>query len=184
MKTLSDALKKMLTGLAHQDAAEFLTTQEKMKILGCELEPRKNSSALPPKTAAKPITKRIAFISDGRGVGAPLDYAIEACKRLGAQIDLLVHGTVNTESIYLLKKQILQAGLECRQVRLGVNVPDEIVDYIDGQRSLIFLVAIPDDTAVRVLIEEVIPGQMGQINVPIVLIEQKLTTQPMQKSAA
>jgi hypothetical protein len=184
MKTLSDVLKKMLTGLAHQDAAEFLTTHEKTKILGCKMKPRENLSASHRKTVAKSITKRIAFISDGRGIGAPLDYAIETCKRQGAQMDLLIHGTVNTESIYLLEKQILQAGLECRQIRLGMNVPDEIVDYIDGQRSLIFLVAIPDDAAVRTLIEEVIPGQRRRIDVPIVLIEQKLATQPIEKSAA
>jgi hypothetical protein len=186
MKALSDALKKMLTGLAHQDAAEFLTTHEKMKILGWELEPRRDSSAPFRKTIAKPISKRIAFISDGRGAGAPLDYAIDSCKRQNAQMDLLIHGTVNTESIFLLEKQILQAGLEYRHIRLGLNAPVEILEYIDAQRSLIFLVATPDDTAVRMLIEEVIPGQRGRIDVPIVLIEQKPTTQPqpMQKSAA
>lgn len=184
MKMLSDALKKMLNGLAHQDAAEFLTTHEKIKILERGQEPRRSFSAPSRKTIARPITKRIAFISDGRGVGAPLDYAIEACMRLGAQIDLLIHGTVNTESIYSLEKHIFQSGLECRQVRLGVNVPNEIVDYINKQRSLIFLVAIPDDTAVGMLIEEFIPGQRGRIDIPIVLIEQKNTMQSMKKSAA
>ena len=34
MKRLSDGLKKMLAGLAHQDAGEFLSMSEKMNVLG------------------------------------------------------------------------------------------------------------------------------------------------------
>jgi len=184
MKSLSNTLKKMLAGLAHQDAGEYLSAHEKMEILGYAQEPRKRSSEVYRNAAARPVSKRIALISDGRGFGAPLDYTIDACLRQDAQIDLLVHGAIDTKSISSLEKQIQQAGLDCRHVRLGVHVVDDIVEYIYHQPSLIFLVAMPDDTAARVLIEEVIPRHGGRIPVPLVLIEEKPTRTSVQKSAA
>jgi hypothetical protein len=184
MNVLSDALKKMLAGLAHQDAGEFLSAHEKMEILGYGGETREKSSAVSQKTVKRPATKRIALISDGRGLGAPLDYAIDACLRQDAQLDLLVHGTVDTNSISLLEKQIQRAGLDCQHIRLGVHVVDDIIEYIYSQPSLIFLVAMPDDAAVRVLIEEVIPRHGGRIPVPLVLIEEKRVDPTIRQSAA
>ena len=184
MKGLSDALKKMLTGLAHQDAGEFLSAHEKMEILGYGPETGKELSKAPEKTVKRPVSKRIAVISDGRGFGAPLAYAIDACLRQDARIDLLFHGAIDTKSISLLEQQIQQAGLECQRIRLGVNVVDDIVDYIHSQPTLIFLVAMPDDTAARVLIEEVIPRHGGRVPVPLVLIEEKSASPSVQKTAA
>ena len=184
MKGLSDALKKMLTGLAHQDAGEFLSAHEKMEILGYGPETREKPSEVSRKMVKRPVTKRIALITDGRGLGAPLDYAIDACLRQDAQIDLLVHGAVDTKSISLLEKQVKQAGLDCQHIRLGVNVIDDIVEYIYSQPSLIFLVAMPDDTAARTLIEEVIPRHGGRVPVPLVLIEEKPVATSVRQSAA
>ncbi len=184
MKGLSDALKKMLAGLAHQDAGEFLSAHEKMEILGYGPETREKPSEVSRKMVKRPVTKRIALITDGRGLGAPLDYAIDACLRQDAQIDLLVHGAVDTKSISLLEKQVKQAGLDCQHIRLGVNVIDDIVEYIYSQPSLIFLVAMPDDTAARTLIEEVIPRHGGRVPVPLVLIEEKPVAPSVRQSAA
>lgn len=174
----------MLAGLAHQDAGEFLSAHEKMEILGYATETSKSPSEVPRKALERPVRKRIALISDGRGFGAPLDYAIDACLRQHAQIDLLLHGAIDTKSISLLEQQIQQAGLDSQHMRLGANVVEDIVDYIHSQTSLIFLVAIPDDKAARVLIEEVIPRHGGRIPVPLVLIQEKPVTPTMQQSAA
>mgnify|MGYP001826324464 CR=1 FL=1 len=184
MRRLNEALKKMLAGLAHQDAGEFLSAHEKMEILGYATETRKRPPGAPRKAVARPVGKRIALLSDGRGLGAPLEYAIDACLRQHAQIDLLLHGAIDTKSVSRLDKQIKQAGLECQHIRLGVNVVEGIVDYIHGQTSLIFLVALPDDKAARVLIEEVIPRQGGRIPVPLVLIQEKPVTPSTHQSAA
>lgn len=189
MVKLSDALKRMLDGLAHQYDADYLTTHEKMEALGVDdVGTRIKHPFMPKPAAEKPVTlkpkkRRIAFVSDGRGMGAPLDYAIDACLRQDARIDLLVHGAVDTESISMLEKQIQQAGVDYQRIRLGVNTVDELFDYIGHHSSLIFLVAMPDDTAVRVLIEEVIPRRGGRIPVPLVLIEGQ-SDQVSRQSAA
>lgn len=184
MKKLSNDLKKVLSGLAYQDAGEYLSMHEKMKVLGYGLETREKTLAAPRKVSTRPATKRIALICDGSGVGALLEYAIDACLRQDARIDLLIHGTIDTESIALLEKQVQQAGLECQKIQLGVNEVEDIVAYICDHPSLIFLVAMPDDAAAKVLIKEVIPKRGGRIPVPLVLVESHASAGIHRQSAA
>jgi hypothetical protein len=183
MIKLSDDLKRILSGLASQDAGEFLSMHEKMKVLGIGSETRLKPSAPPLNLVKKPATYRIAFVSDGRGVGAPLDYAIGACLRQGAKIDLLIHGTTDAASVSALESQVRAAGLDCHHIQLGMEPVEDIIDYISNHPSLIFLVALQDDDAAKVLIE-VTPMRGGRIRVPLVLIEDRSSTRPVEQSAA
>ncbi|MCG7983193.1 MAG: hypothetical protein JAY90_10650 [Candidatus Thiodiazotropha lotti] len=173
MKALSDNLKRMLNGLAHQDAGEFLTMREKMKALGVEAETKLTPSPAPRKIAKKSAPHRIAFISDGRGIGAPLDYVIDACLQQGAQIDLLTHSTTDIAHISALESQFRAAGLDHHHIQLGLSAIDDIFNYIRNHPSLIFLVAMPDDNVAKVIIEEVIPKRGARMSVPLVLIEDR-----------
>jgi hypothetical protein len=177
MKKLSDALKQMLAGLAHQDAGEFLPIRDKMRALGIETDTEGNSAAL--RNSANcvsgvkivPATKRIALISDGGGMGAPLSYVIDSCQRLEGKIDLLIHGTTDADNISTLERQIEEAGIVFHRIQLGTKPVDGVLDYIRNHSALIFLVATPDDDVAKTLIEEVIPKQGAHIPLPIVLIE-------------
>lgn len=184
MKKLSDDLKRILTGLAHQDAGEFLSMHGKMKVL--EIEPKTSIKPASPSrnTAKKPAMHRIAFISDGRGVGAPLDYVIDACSRQGAKIDLLTHGATDSATISALENQVRAAGLDHHHIQLGLKPVDDIINYICNHPALIFMVAMPDDDTAKVLIEEVIPMRGGRIPVPLVLIENRSSARPAEQSAA
>ena len=184
MTKLSDDLKRILSGLASQDAGEFLSMHDKMKVLGIKSETRLKPSSPPRNLAKKPATYRIAFISDGRGVNAPLDYAIDACLRQGAKLDLQIHATTDTASISALENQVRAAGLDYHRIQLGMEPVDDIIDYISNHPSLIFLVALPDDDAAKVLFEDVIPKRGGRIRVPLVLIEDGSSTRPVEQSAA
>ena len=124
------------------------------------------------------------MISDGRGERAPLDYAIDACSRQGAMIDLLVHGVVDPTSISALENRIRAADLDCHRIQLGMNPGDDIVDYIRSQPSLIFLVASSDDDVAKVLIVDVIPRRGRRVPVPLVLIEDRSFARSAKKSAA
>ena len=184
MKRLTDDLKRVLAGLAHQDAGEFLSAHDKMKELGIGSETRANPSPPPREPVIKPATRRIALIMDGREVGASLDYAIESCLRQNAKIDLLIHGAVDTANIYLLENQIRSAGIENHRIPLGGGAVDDIVSYIENHPSLIFLIAKPDDIAATEIIEEVIPRHGGRIPVPLVLIGNQTPTRQTEQSAA
>ena len=180
MKKLTNELKRMLTGLAYQDAAEYLPMDNKMQALGYGAQPARQPSPAP----LKPATKRIALISDGRGLGAPLDYVIDACLRQHARIDLLVHGPVCTETLTALERQIERAGIAYVRMQLGGNPVEGILEYICNHPSLIFLVAMPDDNAAKVLIEEVIPQRGGRMPVPLVLIEGQSLQRSQTQTAA
>lgn len=183
MKNISKDLKRMLSALAYQDANDYLSMHEKMKVLGYDSIAGVETPKQGLKMINRPQAKRIALISDGRGFGAPLDYAIDACLRQDAHVDLLLHGAIDLDSISVLEQRLQHAGIDYQRVQLGVNVVDDVIDYIQQQGSLIFAVAMPDDVAVKILIEEVIPKSGGRIPVPLVLIEEKAAT-PKQKHTA
>jgi hypothetical protein len=109
----------------------------------------------------KPAVGCIALISDGRGLGAPLDYAIDTCSREGAGIDLLVHGAVDPAHISALGNHIRTAGPDCDHIRRGARPVDAITAYIRSHRFLMFLVARRDDNTIRVQVDEVTPGGVG-----------------------
>lgn len=184
MTKLSDSLKRALSGLAYQDAGEFLPMHEKMKMLGMTQEAKGMRASSAPSATRKPAIHRIALISDGRGEGAPIEYVIEACLRQNARIDLLTHGTVDTARISSLENQIRAAGLDYHRIQLGVNPIDDIVNYINNYPALDFLVAMPDDEVAKVLIEEEIPKRGGRICVPLVLIEDRSLRPSVKQSAA
>ncbi len=195
MAKLSEDLKRILTGLAYQDAGDFLSTSEKIKFLGKD----SGNSAKVASTAAKTeskitethkieaatTTKHIAFISNGSGLDAPLDYAIDTCLRQNAHIDLLIHGDTALKNITALENKIKQAGLACRKMRFKNSTIDNIVEYISQHPSLIFMISMPDDAVTRVLIEEILPQQKSGIQIPLVLIDDPLSaTRNQQRSAA
>lgn len=181
---LSDDLKRMLTSLAYQDAGEFLSTSDKMKMLGIGAEPKSTTSLPSRKKSNKQATHRVALISDGRGQGAPLDYAIETCSRLEAKIDLLIHGTVDTANITALEDRIRSAGLYSQTVMLGSKSVEDIFNYIHSQTSIVSIVAMPDDKAAKRIIEEVVPRQGGCMHIPLVLIEDRASSHRTKRSAA
>lgn len=184
MTKLSDDLKRMLTSLAYQDAGEFLSTRDKMKVLGITAKPNDASPSPALKMVSKPASDRIAFISDGRGRGAPLDYAIDTCLRLGAKIDLLIHSAVDKAEITALEDRIRSTGLYCQTIQLSEKPVNDILNYIHNQPSIASIVAMPDDEAAKQIVEEMIPGHSGRIDVPLVLIGDRSSPHPSKQSAA
>ena len=184
MKMLTENLKRVLAGLAHQDAAEFLSTGDKMKVLGAGAETEEQTREPARKIARKPAGRRIALISDGRGLGAPLDYVVDAGVRQGATIDLLIHRAVDPAAIQRIENRIRAAGLASCRIWLGMKPVDDIVTYICNHPSLILVVGMPDDDSVKVLVEEVIPKRGGRVPVPLALIEDRSSTRATEQSAA
>ncbi len=183
MTKLSDSLKKMLTGLAHQDAGEFMTMHDKMRVLGQGSETRNKPSTPLSSVSNMLATQRIALISDARGLDAPLSYAIDACQRQEATIDLLIHGTTDVENLSNIEKRIKEAGIICHRIQLGTRPVDGVIEYISNHPGLIFMVSMPDDGVAKLLMEEVIPKQGAGINVPLVLIDDPASEYPTERCA-
>jgi hypothetical protein len=173
MKTLSDDLKRILSGLAHQSAGEFLPMREKMKAFESEAGLEDQPGSPRRGTARRAATPRVALICDGNLPGAPLEYAMDAASRQGATIDLLVHGASSMETLSALETQVRTAGHECRRIQLDLNAVDALANYARNSASLLFLVAATDNSVVKTLMEEVIPQRGGRLPVPLVLIENR-----------
>jgi hypothetical protein len=115
--------------------------------------------------------RHIALITDGTGIGAALNYTIGVSQRHGAQIDLLIHGAVDVECISDMEKQTHAADIICHQIQLYARAIEDLLKYVTENSSLMFLVASPDDSAARLLVEEVIPRRRTRMTVPLVLID-------------
>ena len=126
---------------------------------------------------ARSIRKCVALVSDGRDCVAPLDYAIDVCVQEQADIDLLLHDAADGYDHTAMEQRIRAAGLGCHCIRLGAAPIDDILDYAHNHRSLIFLVAMPDDAAIKILVEELLPKRRVRMPVPLVLIEEKQANQ-------
>jgi hypothetical protein len=152
MIKLSEDLKQMLTGLAYQDAGDFLSIREKMKVLGDD--PENHKEMMTPSLGFEPrqIVKSIALVSDGRGLEAPLDYAIDACQRKNAKIDLLVHGTSNAENTSAIERKIQNSGVSYQRIQLEATALNSIIEYIVKHPSLLYLIAMPYDEVARAII--------------------------------
>ena len=174
MKKLTKDLKRMLTGLAYQDAGEFLPMNEKLSAFGVGVNPEE---ATPPTTQRVlqqiPTRKRVALISDGFGSEALVDYAMHTCQRLGAQLDLLFHGTANTEWKDDVVRQLRREQVSYHRVNLSANAAEDIAEYVHSQLQLLYILAQPNDPAVTELMEEVMLTRGKHLAVPMVLIEHK-----------
>ena len=76
------------------------------------------------------------------------------------------------------------AGISCRCNQPGPVTAGNITGFIRSYTSLLFLVALPDDAAARVLMEEGNPGPGSRIPVPLVLMEDRSKNRPRAQSAA
>ncbi|MFW2439897.1 MAG: hypothetical protein ACN4GR_11045 [Arenicellales bacterium] len=184
MKKLSSDLKRALVALAHQDACDYLSMHEKNRAIGYSNDAEKQSFNYLHLVSNSFTKKRIAMISDGRGLGSPLDYAIDACKRQNADIDLLLHGEFDTAGISVIESHIRDAGIQCQRIQLAANSIDNILEYISMHPSLIFVVGLPNDSIAKVLMEEIIPSPDCHIAIPLVLIDGKKSDKPGKQTAA
>jgi hypothetical protein len=174
LKKLTEDLKRMLTGLAYQDVGEFLPMNEKLKAFGVGMKPEEATSPNTEKVLQQlPARKRVALISDGFGSEALVDYALHTCQRLGAQLDLLFHGTANTEWKDDVVRQLRRERVSYHRVNLSANAAEEIEEYIHSQLQLLYILAQPNDPAVTELMEEVMLMRGKHLAVPMVLIEHK-----------
>jgi hypothetical protein len=182
MSKLSDDLKRILNGLALQDAGEFLSLPSKMKALGIDHGPYNPQNSA--HSVARFKTQRVALINDGRDHSAALEYAIDSCSRHGGKIDLLIHGTDQTAHTSKLETQLSAAGLDYQTIQLGTAPIDSILTYVSNQPALAFLVATPDDAVAKVLVEQVIPNNKRRLPLPLVLIQNRPSDHACKQSAA
>ena len=177
MKKLTEDLKRMLTGLAYQDAGEMLPMHDKLKAFGVELEPKHPVSNTERVLRSLPTRKRIAIISDGYGVESLIDFALHTFSWFGVQFDLLFHGPANTKWADDVVRQLRREGVAYHRVNLSDNTVKDIAAYIQNQHLLLYILAQPNDLVVNELMKEVALKKGMQPAIPMVLIEHPSSVQ-------
>jgi len=186
MKNIPDDVKRFFSKLNFQaaDAGEYLSRQEKRKLLGDIDDVVSNKPAWVDPQDQCPAVKRIALISEGQLMNRPLEYAIETAVRMNSEIDLLLHGIVDIDSVNALEQSIRDAGVRCQSIRLEIEAAQSIMNYIAIHPSLVFLIATPEDTAARELIEKFLPQKRGRMPAPLVLIEDCPISKPLKRAVS
>jgi hypothetical protein len=165
MRKLTLGLKRTLSALAARDAVDHPNGPDNPEAAGPS-----------PKNAAEAARTdgRVALVSDGRARGAALDYAVEACRRQGASLDLLVQG----QGTHGLEIRLRRAGVAYRRIRLTGDPARQIAEYARNHPGLSYIVGIAADDASRRLLEGVTRHGRGRLPVPLVLIEDRPTRRP------
>jgi len=172
MKKLTADLKRMLDGLARQDAAEFLPLNEKMQFIGRDAAPRV-AAPEPHVNGMQPTAvtvRKIAVVINKGSTDSAFDHAMQACQRLGARLDLLLSGPVSRERMARMEASLQRAGVSFQAVYLSGPVARAIADYAERLLSLIYLVAAEDDPDINELVEQDMPARRRTLPVPLVLI--------------
>jgi len=167
MGKLTEGLKLILEGLAYQDAADYLSTEQKLEVLGIE-------SPYEPATSRRPSPgwsgRRIALISDSGAESPALDFALSACQRYAAELDLVSLGATSGDEGRLrkLSHEARLTGTQVCQVHLPPGRAEALRDYVRSHPSLIYLVASVADDLACGLAQRIL--RTAGTHVPLVLV--------------
>ena len=183
MKKLTEDLKRMLDGLANQDAGEFLPMDAKLQHVIGDSHPEKSVAGQ--TTAAQPraATRRIAVVINKGSTEAAFRHALQASQRLETHLDLLLCGPVSRERVQQLEAAARRAGVSFRSIYLSGPVARGVADYTGQYFSLIYVVAPVDDPDMAEMIEETLPARRRYLPVPLVLVGNK-PSQPVAAASA
>lgn len=94
-----------------------------------------------------------------------MDFALSACRRHAAGLDLVSLGASATggEELRALSSAARQTGAPVYQVRLPQGEPEALRDYVCSHPSLIYLVATVTDDLARELAERILRTTGAQV---------------------
>jgi hypothetical protein len=173
MKKLTDDLKRMLDGLACQDAGDYLSLDEKLRQIdrSSQVDAATTADAAGPRAYA--THRLIAVVINKGSTQAAFEHALQACQRLGAHLDLLLGGPASRERVAQLEAAMQRAGVTFRSINLSGSVAKAIADYAGQHYSLLYIVAALDDPDLAEMIEETLPARRKHLPVPLVLVGNK-----------
>lgn len=165
MKPLSEGLKQMLNAIALQDAADFLSMRGKLSRLSMG-----ESGPIGCQAGPLPAPRRVAMLSDGNSSNEVLQFALEACQRQQASLDLVLYGEAR-EQAEEIHSQLQRRGFAHEIILLGPKSLEALSEYLTARRALIYLVAPADDILAIQLAKEPPLHRGGNLHLPMVLVD-------------
>ena len=144
MTPLTNALKKMLNGLAHADAGEYLTPRQKTAYLQNTAVNVVNSDEPPPVLSEKAVKKtrrRVAMYMGSTLPAKMMDYVIETCSSLEHDLTVLTFetGPVSSALLEPYMKQLEDRGIELETVKLSGEPITGLARYLRNHSEIAFM---------------------------------------------
>lgn len=144
MTPLTNALKKMLNGLAHADAGEYLTPRQKTAYLQNTAVNVVNSDEPPPVLSEKAVKKtrrRVAMYMGSTLPAKMMDYVIETCSSLEHDLTVLTleTGPVSSALLEPYMKQLEERGIELETVKLSGEPITGLARYLRNHSEIAFM---------------------------------------------
>ena len=142
MSVLTEALKQMLDGLAHQDAGELLTPSQKTAEFarGSKIKP----TQVVVETEPAPVVesrRRIALFA-GSGLSPDvMEYITQTCTRMQHDLTVLSFESehVAQELLAPYREALDAAGIDTRLITLGGNTISQLARYLENHPEISFL---------------------------------------------
>lgn len=173
MKKLTEDLKRMLDGLAFQDAGDYLSMDEKLRQIGRSDQAGTPGAAKPAAPHAHTTPGRVAVVINKGSTEAAFAHALQSCQRLGAHLDLLLSGPYSRQRIVQLETAGQRAGVAIQSIYLSGPIARAVADYAGQHHSLIYIVAALDDPDIAGMVEAAPPSRRKYLPVPLVLVGSK-----------
>lgn len=171
MRKLANDLKKMLDGLAYQDAGEHLSFQQKLRVLDID-------TTQPNSTISPSSTKRIALITDQHDTPAIIDTVIQECTRFDAHLDILHLGPLSPVNAECMETCLQQSDTSYQFIELNTDATAELSQYIKQHPSLAFLISRQGAHQIEILLEKAESLYGTHLPVPRVFIQLEQPPMP------
>lgn len=144
MTPLTNALKKMLSGLAHADAGEYLTPRQKSAYLQNTAVNVVNSDEAPPVLSEKAVKKtrrRVAMYMGSTLPAKMMDYVIETCSSLEHDLTVLTFetGPVSSALLEPYMKQLEERGIALETAKLSGEPIAGLARYLRNHSEIAFM---------------------------------------------
>jgi hypothetical protein len=159
--------------LSYADAGEMLTHREKRRLLGkAGLFDQKHGH-----TAERMQTRAVAVQVGESLTRRVLDYAIETCDRLRAELVLLTHGpgAIHEHAVANATQRIREAGIHTRVVRLTGEWDQALTRYVRAHHEIIFVILNALDANSHALLAQRHTRKRHNFPVPLVVVDENPT---------
>jgi hypothetical protein len=166
-------IQQAWNSLSYADAGEMLTRREKHRLLG-----KAELSVLHPGPAAERGQRRAVAIQVGETLTTRvLDYAIETCERLRAELVLLAHGRsdIQDDAVESSTHRVRAAGIHSHVVRLNGEWDQAVTRYVRAHHEIIFLILNALDVNSHALLGKRQARKRHSFPVPLVVVGENPT---------
>jgi hypothetical protein len=160
--------------LSYADAGEMLTRREKHRLLS-----KASLIASPQAHTTERMPRRAVAMPVGDKLTARmLDYAIDSCQRLRAELVLLAHGHSDSQDHSLASStlRIRTAGIHSHVVTLNGDWDQAVNRYVRAHHEIIFLILSALDVNSHSLLGPRRTRKRHGFPVPLVLVDEKPAT--------